>query len=330
MAVILYRSALLGAALTAAAGLALIVPPAAQAASSQTVYALTVNRAHPATHWYVAETTTNADNGIKGESAQNDGDVTAQAQALRDCVNAGVAITDCDNVAVAQNGYVALATDGGYWGDAAGYTTPKAAESEAVTYCVDYGGTTAACTASESVDGNFAGGSAVNAYHWGYFYAGTTAEAILWAVGQLGTAGNCGSVSCDGYCLVFAQLAYGQDSGDWAPGKYAGTAATALNYLEGNDPGYPTDYVKSGDPPGNYVGSLVWFNSSPANYGDGHVGIYLGDGQFISATGITGQDLGGTGTVGEVLVNSISAWSAELGSYAGWTWTPVPSEWPVS
>ncbi len=313
----------LAALVTAAAGLALIAPPAAQAASSQTVYALMVNRAHPATHWYVAKTTTNADNGISGESAQNDGDVIAQAQALRDCVNAGVAITDCDSVAVAQNGYVALATDGGDWGDAAGYTTPKAAESAAVTYCVKYGGTTAACTASESAGGSFTGGSANGEPAWGYSNAGKNAEAILWAVGQLGTAGNCGSVSCDGNCLVFAQLAYGQDSGDWAPGKDAATAASALAYLEG------LHDVQSGDPGENYVGALVWFNASPANQGAGHVGIYLGDGQFISATGITGQDLGGTGTVGEVLVNSISAWSAKLGSYAGWTWTPVPSEWPV-
>ncbi len=317
----------LAALVTAAAGLALIAPPAAQAASSQTVYALMVNRAHPATHWYVAETTTNADNGIKGESAQNDGDVIAQAQALRDCVNAGVAITDCDSVAVAQNGYVALATDGGDWGDAAGYTTPKAAESAAVTYCVKYGGTTAACTASESADGSFTGGSANGEPAWGYSYTGKNAEAILWAVGQLGTAGNCGSVSCAGNCLVFAQLAYGETSGAWANG-YGNPAAAALNYLEGNDKGYPTDYINSGDPAEDYVGALVWFNKSPANQEAGHVGIYLGDGQFISATDITGQDLGGTGTVGEVLVNSISAWSAKLGSYAGWTWTPVPSEWP--
>jgi len=316
------------AALVTAAGLALIVPPAAQAASSQTVYALTVNRAHPATHWYVAETTTNADNGISGESAQNDGDVIAQAQALRDCVNAGVAITDCDSVAVAQNGYVALATDGGDWGDAWGYTTAKAAKSAAVTECVKYGGTTAACTASESADGSFAGGSPIDGPSWGYSTAVKNAEAILWAVGQLRTAGNCGSVSCAGNCLVFAQLAYGQHGGDWAPNGYADTAADALKYLSGKDPGYSTDYVKSGDPGEDYVGALVWFNASSANEGAGHVGIYLGDGQFISATDITGQDLGGTGTVGEVLVNSISAWSAKLGSYAGWTWTPVPSGWP--
>jgi hypothetical protein len=64
-----------------AAGLALVMLPAAAqaAASSQTVYALAVDKAHPATHWFVSETSTNYDNQLKGESAQNDGEVIAQA-----------------------------------------------------------------------------------------------------------------------------------------------------------------------------------------------------------------------------------------------------------
>jgi Domain of unknown function (DUF4189) len=146
-----------------------------------------------------------------------------------------VTITDCDNVVWVQNGYVALAADSatGSWGDAWN-STPQAAESAAVNYCVSYGGTRAVCKATEYVQGSNAGGSASSGTSWGYWGNSHYPEAILWAYKQLGGNGTCGSTNCIGDCLVFVQLAYGEISGTWANG-YGKYASTALNYLEGKD-----------------------------------------------------------------------------------------------
>lgn len=316
------RAICVSAALVMAAGLVLVMLPAAAqaAASTQTVYALMVNRAHPAQYWFAHATATNNDNLLKSKSAQNDSEIIAQAQTLKACVGAGAAIQDCDNVVWVQNGYVALSVDSatGSWGDAWN-STPKAATNAAGTYCVDHGGTAAVCDAHEYVQGSNAGGSASSAANgytsWGYFYENSDPEAILWAINQLGTSGTCGSTICKNNCLVFVQLAYGETSGAWANG-YGGSAATALNYLEGHDKGYPTDYITSGVPGPNNVGDLVWFNASSDNGGGGHVGIYLGDDQFISATD----------TNYGIAINSISSWSAVSASYAGYS--SPPAAWP--
>lgn len=300
-----------------AVGLILAMPAvqAAAAASSQTVYALAVSRANPTGHWFASATTTNYDNHLNGHSAQNDSEVVAQARALTACYNAGVTPTDCEIAVWVQNGYVALAVDStnNSWGTGWG-STAQGAKKSAVNICVKSGGTAAACQQTEYTQGSYVGGTTSSGTSWGYFYNSKYPEAIVWAFNQLGTAGDCGSVSCAGNCLVFVQLAYGQQGGGWAPDGYADDAIDALKYLSGQDPGYPTDYIHSGVPGTNYIGALVWFNASADNENDGHVGIYLGNDQFISATD------------GGIWINSISAWSAASASYAGWS--EPPSSWP--
>jgi len=293
--------------------------PSAKAApasttSTQTVYALAVNRTHPAQYWFAHATDPNSDNMLRGQSAQNDSEVIAQAATLKACAGAGVAIQDCDNVVWVQNGYVALSVDSATssWGDAWN-SGEKAAEKAAGTYCVNHGGTAAVCDAHEYAQGSNAGGSASAGYSWGYFYENSDPNAILWAMNQLGTDGTCGSGNCLGECLIFVQLTYGETSGAWANG-YGGSAASALTYLEGKDKGYPTDYIYSAVPGPDDSGDLVWFNPSNDNENLGHVGIYLGNDQYISVA-----DWG-------VSINSISAWSATSASYAGYS-TP-PAAWP--
>jgi cell wall-associated NlpC family hydrolase len=303
------------AALVTAVGLALAMPTAAQAASSQTVYALAVSNANPAMHWFANATTVNYDGHLKNQSAQSDSTAAAETQALIACRNAGVTVTDCNVAVSVQNGYVALAIDttNKSWGT--GWdSTAQAAEQAAVNVCVNYGGTKAACQKTEYAQGSYAGGTTSSNGWWGHFYSSKYPNAIIWAFNQLGTVGNCGGASCAGNCLVFAQLAYGQHGGGWAPNGYAGSAADALKYLSGKDTGYPTNYIHSGVPDMSKVGALVWFNASVDNQQSGHVGIYLGNNQFISAAGAG------------VWINSISAWSAVSASYAGWS--DPPSSWP--
>jgi cell wall-associated NlpC family hydrolase len=62
------------------------------------------------------------------------------------------------------------------------------------------------------------------------------------------------------------------------------------------------------------IGALVWFAPNDRNGNAGHVGIYLGNGQFISAT-----DHG-------VQINDIASWSNIVASYKGWG--DAPSGWP--
>lgn len=302
------------AALAMTVGLTMAMPAAEAAASSQTVYALAVSRTNPASHWFGSATTTNYDNRLNGYSAQSDSEVVAEARALTACYNAGVTPTDCEIAVWVRNGYVALAVDtsNNSWGTSWG-STARSAKKAAVNLCGKYGGTAAACQQTEYTKGSYAGGPTSSGTSWGYFYNSKYPEAIVWAFSQLGTAGNCGSVSCAGNCLVFVQLAYGQQGGGWAPNGYADDAIDALNYLRGQDPGYSTDYIHSGVPGANDIGALVWFNASADNENDGHVGIYLGNDQFISATD------------GGIWINSISAWSAASASYAGWS--EPPSSW---
>lgn len=305
------------AALVAAVGLALAIPAsAAEAASSQTVYALAVSHSTPESHWFAHATTVNDDSQLKGYSAKSDSAVVAQTLALTACYDAGV--TDCDIAIWAQNGYVALAIDtaNNSWGTGWG-STAKAAKAEAVNTCTHYSGNKAACQQREYAQGSYAGGTTGNGTAWGTFNSIKTVEAIVSAYKQYHTPGDCEpqAATCVQQCLDFVQLAFGWTTGgNWTPDPAAdaGSAQEAFKFLQtpvGSQlatmhlaPSRPSDQSD--------IGSLVWFGPSPG--GLGHVGIYLGDGQFISATDY------------RVWINSISAWG-DVYNYEGWSF--APSNW---
>ena len=59
---------------------------------------------------------------------------------------------------------------------------------------------------------------------------------------------------------------------------------------------------------------LVWFVPNAGNKSAGHVGIYIGNGQFISAT-----DNG-------VQIYDLTYWNSNIASYEGWG--DAPANWP--
>jgi Domain of unknown function (DUF4189)/NlpC/P60 family len=313
------------AALVTTVGLALAIPAsAAEAASSQTVYALAVSYSTPESHWFAHATTLNDDGNLKGHSAKSDSAVVAQTLALTACYDAGV--TDCDVATWVQNGYVALAIDtaNNSWGASRG-STPKAAKAAAVKECMYYHGTEAACQQTEYVQGSYAGGTTSGGAAWGTFNSIKTVEAIVSAYKQYHTLGDCEpqAATCVNFCLDFVQLAFGWTTGgDWTtdPPTDAGDAQEAFEYLQtpaGSQ--LATMHLKPSMPSDlSDIGSLVWFGPNPD--GQGHVGIYLGDGQFISAT----DGLESDPNAGAVWINSISAWGAVY-NYEGWSF--APSNW---
>jgi cell wall-associated NlpC family hydrolase len=116
-------------------------------------------------------------------------------------------------------------------------------------------------------------------------------RAIAWAINQQG------SHNWDGYCEMFVENAYG------TTGQY-GSAQDAYNALHTH-----TDWKPA-------IGALVWFVPNSGTGGFGHVGIYVGQGDFISAAG---------GSWG-VTILSMSYWSNNIATYEGWG--KAPSSWP--
>ena len=115
------------------------------------------------------------------------------------------------------------------------------------------------------------------------------ANAIAWAKSQLG------SQNWNGLCEKFVENAYGTN------GQYL-TAQDAYKVLHTSTNWSPD------------IGALVWFVPNASNGNVGHVGIYIGQGQFISAT------------YNGVQINSMKSWSTNVASYEGWG--DAPSSWP--
>ena len=110
-----------------------------------------------------------------------------------------------------------------------------------------------------------------------------------WAKSQLG------SHNWDGYCEVFVENAYGTQY------RFP-TAQAAYNQLHQSSNMSP------------YLGALVWFVPNNGNGWNGHVGIYIGNNQFISAT------------YNGVQTNNITTWSNNVATYEGWG--DVTAVWP--
>ena len=113
------------------------------------------------------------------------------------------------------------------------------------------------------------------------------ANAIAWANSQLG------SQNWNGLCEVFVENAYGTQY------QYK-TAQDAFNALHTSTDSSPD------------IGALVWFVPNTGNGNAGHVGIYLGQGQFISAT------------YNGVQIHDMTSWSNNVASYEGWGDAPWP------
>jgi hypothetical protein len=117
---------------------------------------------------------------------------------------------------------------------------------------------------------------------------GNASNAIAWAMNQLG------SQNWDFHCELFVENAYG----------------TSGRYLTAQDSYYALHISSSWSPD---IGALVWFAPNAGNQWDGHVGIYIGQGNFISAT-----------TVG-VEIHSLTYWNEYVAPYEGWG--NAPSSW---
>jgi len=116
---------------------------------------------------------------------------------------------------------------------------------------------------------------------YGYGPNRNASEAIAWAEAQLG------SQNWDFYCQRFVENAYG----------------TSDRYLTAQDAYYALHTSNSWTPD---IGALVWFAPNAGNQWDGHVGIYIGDGNFISATS------------NGVAIDSLAYWNQVIAPYEGW------------
>lgn len=117
----------------------------------------------------------------------------------------------------------------------------------------------------------------------------STLAVIAWAKSQVG------SQRWNGYCEVFVENAFNTQY------QFA-SAQDAYNRLH---------VATTGAPP---IGALVWFKPNASNGGFGHVGIYLGNNQYISAT------------YSGVVVRDMTAWSNSIAPYEGWGYPPP--NWP--
>jgi hypothetical protein len=122
-------------------------------------------------------------------------------------------------------------------------------------------------------------------------------NAITWARSLLNTS----PPQYYGFCEVFVENAYGNYGGT-STGGYL-TAQDAFNVLHTSTSWSPD------------IGALVWFTPETENQMAGHVGIYIGNGQFISA--IEGSPV--------VQINTLQEWSTHA-PYEGWA--DAPSDWP--
>jgi len=224
-----------------------------------------------------------------------DSKVTAEANALNACYNAGA--TDCNVPVWVENGYLSIAIDFSWsnvadrpWGTGWGSTQANA-EQYAKEGCVAHNGNAQTCLLStqstnpqDSADGGFG---------WGALSA-KIGKAIAWAFSL--TPAEQGKYY--GNCEVFVENAYGTQY------KFL-TAQKAFDNLS-----HSTNWSPD-------IGALVffkYFNPTDQRW-DGHVGIYLGDGEFISALQ--------SHTI--VQIKSLQEWNS---SYPYEGWADAPSDWP--
>jgi Domain of unknown function (DUF4189)/NlpC/P60 family len=265
-----------------------------------------------------------AKESVNGDG-QDDGGVIAEAAALNACYNSGV--TDCNVAISVDHGYVSIAIDKSNpeepWGSGEGSTDSESSKSGsaywAIQGCESRGGTADACAEGLTTEYSSPSSNASSVGYWGTFTSNRYVEAIATAYSELKTEGSCpGYPSCEEYCLVFMQDVFGwTGGGSWAPPGDADSAWDALNYLKtqhDNEPAGASSDISTAmptNPPD--VGSLVWFGPYPYVKGapSGHVGIYLGDDQFISAT-----DNG-------IELYNVSYWSKNIAKYQGFSYAPL-------
>jgi Domain of unknown function (DUF4189)/NlpC/P60 family len=214
----------------------------------------------------------------------------AEADALSACYQAGA--SDCNVPIWVQNGYLSIAIDFSWsnpsdrpWGTGWG-PTPADAEQYAKEGCVSHNGNAQTClvsTQSITPQSSASGGSG-----WGAL-SSKTGKAIAWGFQQLGSG------QWNGQCEVFVENSFGTQ-------YQAPDAQTAFNRYHTS-----TDWNPN-------IGSLVFFVPNNGNGNNGHVGLYVGDGQFISAT------------YSGVKLEDMSAWSSNVATYEGWG--DAPSSWP--
>lgn len=247
-------------------------------------------------------------------NSRDDSQVVAEEAALSKCYNGRA--TDCNVATWAENGYISVAIDFGWpnpaerpWGDGWGPTEADA-EYWSAYGCEHHGGSAQTCLLSTEYSIPRPGspatgpcsGNCGSTGSWGALST-RVGYAIVWAFDQRG------KTNWNDMCLVFVQLAYGQTGGGWAPSQYTGSAAEAYGYLNGKH------LIHHNGTPD--IGALVWFQYLPKNPSQGgHVGIYLGHNEFISATETS------TG----VQINNMTAWETGVNEpYLGWS--DAPSAW---
>jgi hypothetical protein len=124
-------------------------------------------------------------------------------------------------------------------------------------------------------------------------------QAIAWAIAQMSSSIT-NQDQWKGNCEVFVENAYGTQ-------RKETNAQKAFNDLHTSTSWTPD------------IGALVWFVPNAGNQNVGHVGIYIGGGQFISAIeSAPGKQV--------IVVNTLTSWSANVAKYEGWG--NVPSNWP--
>jgi hypothetical protein len=115
--------------------------------------------------------------------------------------------------------------------------------------------------------------------------------AIAWAMTKRG------STTWNGLCEVFVENAFGT--------QYQFSTAQAAYLKLHTSTSWTPD-----------IGALVWFAPNAGNQNAGHVGIYIGNGQFISATE----------TSKGVAIYNLTYWNNNIAPYEGWG--DAPSTWP--
>lgn len=109
----------------------------------------------------------------------------------------------------------------------------------------------------------------------------------------------------DTLCGAFVENAYG------VSGIYGSASAMYRSIGSGGDPSRHTLSGLKHAP----VGAIVFFAPNARNGYEGHVGIYVGNGQFV-----------GVGSGGHIRRYSVQWWSSSLARYIGWAYPPA--NWP--
>jgi cell wall-associated NlpC family hydrolase len=109
----------------------------------------------------------------------------------------------------------------------------------------------------------------------------------------------------DTMCGAFVENAYG------VSGIYGSASAMYRSIGSGGDPSRHTLSGLQHAP----VGAIVFFAPNARNGYEGHVGIYVGNGQFV-----------GVGSGGHIRRYSVQWWSNSIARYIGWAYPPA--NWP--